>query len=183
MQEEVEQRIVSLMISCGKLCSLVAVKLLTIPHIHRIDDQMVVICAGVKVRSDQHLIMVAPHSFGKLNAEFVCKLGCDFACFETLICVISHIADRLIEAFLYRFHLGKSCFCGAVYACHIHCFFFTDYGFSLVACVVKCLANIAVNRLIRVRRIAQNTADTIGYSPYFCYCHGESLALSGSPIE
>lgn len=85
--------------------------------------------------------------------------------------------------FLHCIHLGKSCFCGAVYACHIHCFFFTDYGFSLVACVVKCLANIAVNRLVRVRRIAQNTADAVGYSPYFCYCHGESLALSGSPIE
>ena len=42
----------------------------------------------------------------------------------------------------------------AVYACHIHSFFFTDYGFSLVACVVKCLANIAVNRLVRVCRIA-----------------------------
>ena len=115
---------------------------------------MIVICAGVKVRSDQHLVLIAPHSFGKFNAEFVSKLRCDFTCFETLICVISHIADRLIEAFLYRFHLGKSGFCGAVYACYIHGFFFTDYGFSFVTCVVKCLANIAVNRLVRVRRIA-----------------------------
>ena len=115
---------------------------------------MIVICAGVKVRSDQHLVLIAPHSFGKFNAEFVSKLRCDFACLKALICVIGHIADRLIKAYLYRIHLGKSCFCGAVYACHIHSFFFTDYGFSLVACVVKCLANIAVNRLVRVCRIA-----------------------------
>ena len=71
---------------------------------------MIVICAGVKVRSDQHLVLIAPHSFGKLYAEFVCKLRCNFACFETLICVISHIADRLIEAFLNCIHLGKSGF-------------------------------------------------------------------------
>ena len=164
------------------VCTLVAVKLLTVPHIHRIDDQMIVICAGVKVRSDQHLVLIAPHSFGKFNAEFVGKLRCNFACLKTLICVISHITDRLVKAFLYRIHLGKSRFCGAVYACNIHGFFFTDYGFSLVACVVKCLANIAVNRLVRVCRIAQNTVDAVCYSPYFCYCHGESLALSGSPI-
>ena len=115
---------------------------------------MVVISAGVEVGGDQHLVLVAPHSFCKFNAEFVCKLRCNLACFETLICVISHIAGSLIKAFLHRNHFRKSGVGVAIYACDIHHFFFAGYGFPLVTCIMKCLANIAVNCLVRVRRIA-----------------------------
>lgn len=75
--------------------------------------------ACVQVRRNQHLILIAPHFLGKLNADFVAKLRRYLTCFKALISVIGDVTACFSEAFLHGAHLLKGSIGVAVYTRYI----------------------------------------------------------------
>ena len=150
---------------------LAAVELLAVPHVHRVDDQVVVVGAGVEVGGDQHLVAVAPHAPGQFHAQLMTELRADLTGLEALVSVVGHVPIGLAEARLHGLHLPEGAAGGAVDAGDVQGLLFALFGLLGIGRVVEYGPQIGVLGLGRVPGVVHHPAQAVLNGPDLRNCH------------
>ena len=149
--------------------SFVAVEFLARPHIDGIYDKVVVQGSRIHMRSDQHLMIAAPHSPCKLYTELVAEFWCDLAGLEALISVIGDVPSCFSETLLYGKHFFKRCVGVTVDSCDKTGFFVNR--FVAVLGVMQDRLQIRQNRFVGIGGLLQHTGKAVLNRPYLGRCH------------